>query len=223
MLAVRFEYTLKSCAQHQLELRIMPNEGAASVALSILCDGTHEPFATTLDGYQLWSESGYAAIARALQALDADLRQFSNDDEVVELSVSVKGAPANMSERHELSKITYSASPNGGNVQVIGPVFRAGFSIGIDETRKDVLEISRKIFEFCAVQPLDYGTFPCPPLVPNYSGGTVEDFVFIDELPSGVCLWLIAFVKEFKKNSIYREGTVAHSSAWRAFLNGDIQ
>jgi hypothetical protein len=141
----------------------------------------------------------------------------------VELSVSVKGAPANMPERHELSKITYSAHTNGGSVQVSGPVFRAGFSIGIDETRKDVVAISAKIFEFCAIMPLDYDILPGPPLVHSYSGGIVEDFVFVDEFPFGVCLWFIAFVKGFKKNSIYREGTVAHFGAWQAFLNGDIQ
>jgi hypothetical protein len=223
MLAVRFEYTLKSRAQLQFELRIMPNAGAESVALSILYDGKDEMLTNTLHGYQLWSESGYAAIARALRASDADLPQLSNDDDVMELTVSVRGAPANMSQRHELSKITYSAHTNGGSVQVSGPVFRAGFSIEIDETRRDVSEISRKIFEFCAVQPLNYGTFPSPPLVPKYSGGSVADFVFVDELPFGVCLWFIAFVKEFKKNSIYREGTVAHFGAWQAFLNGDIQ
>lgn len=222
MLSTRFEYTLNSNEQGCFELRIAPAPDEASMNLTVVHNDTVVPGDVVLRGYTLWSESGYALMARSVRAAALQLRELTGPAEVAKLAISINGSPSNSSERHEVSSITFMASRDGGSVQVTGPVLRAGFTARCDDSGRDVVEVTTKIFEFCAITPVDYDSFPCPRLTHRYSGGIGEDFIFVEELPFEVCSWFVAFVKAFKKKSIYREGTVAHYRTWQAFVRGEI-
>jgi hypothetical protein len=156
-----------------------------------------------------------------MRALAPQLNQLCESDEVVELTISVNGAPANVPEIKELSQISYSTNGCGGSVQVLGPVLRAVFPMR-NNVGQNLVALSTQIFEFCAISPIDYESMPPAPLALRYSGGIVEDFVFVNELPFDVNPWFIAFMNTYKSKSIYREGAVAHARAWDAFLRGEI-
>jgi hypothetical protein len=173
-----------------------------------------------VDGPPLWSECAYKTINRAVHTAAAHIDGLLENTQIRNLQISIKGLSKSEAQQPEISKISFVASESGGQVIVAGLVGAAVFSI--ETERKDLYSVVARIFAFCGLPwPQQSEVFRLP-TVPVYHGDSVDDFIFVNELPIGTERWFIAFETAFKRKAIYRDGIVAPLSAWREFQSGEF-
>lgn len=219
MLSVAFEFESPTQGKSRFELDIAPSKNADAVIVTMRYPSSDVPEQTELTGYALWSECGYKAIAKVVRAMSAPIRELTGSVEVSSLEISVKGVGKSETKQPELSKITFTATPHGGQVSVKGLLGPAVFLVPSEI--KDVYSIAENIFASLLLSmPGDDAAIPST--VPVYHGETVDDFIFVNELPEGTMRWFVAFDTAFKKKSIYRDGVVAPLQSWKKFRSGDF-
>lgn len=219
MLSVAFEFESQTQGKGKFELGIAPSENAESVLVTMRHPNAEASSHAQLSGYTLWSECGHKAIARALHALAKPIRELAGCGEVSSLEILVKAVSKRDTKQPELAKITFTSTPQGGQVSVMGLVGAAVFLI--PREIKDVYSIAEKIFASVLLStPGDDAALPY--VVPIYKGEKVDDFIFVNELPEGTMRWFVAFDTALKKKAIYRHGVVAPLKSWKEFRSGDF-
>lgn len=218
MLSVAFEFESPTHGKGQFELTLAPGETAESVLVTMRPSGAETSRHGQVDGYALWSEGGYKAIAKAVHAMSKPIRELAGNGEVSSLDILVKAVSKSEKKQPELAKVTFTATPQGGHVSVTGLVGSAVFLI--PNEIKDVYSIAENILASFLLSTADDAASPST--VPVYRGETVEDFIFVEELPVGAMRWFIAFDTVFKRKYIYRDGVVAPLKAWKEFQSGSF-
>lgn len=219
MLSVAFEFELQTQRKGKFELALAPSENAESVLVTMRSPSAEASSHAQVSGYTLWSECGHKAIARALHAMAKPIRELAGSGEVSSFEILVKAVSKSDTKQPELAKITFTTTPRGGQVSVMGLVGAAVFLIPSEI--KDVYSIAENIFaSFLLSTPGDDAALSYT--VPIYKGGTVDDFIFVDELPEGTMRWFVAFDTAFNKKTIYRDGVVAPLKSWKEFRSGDF-
>lgn len=220
MLSVAFEFESQNHKKGQFELRLEPSAPTGPVLVTTHLPNQDATKPIEVDGPPLWSECAYKAINRSVHTVAAHIDELLGNAQIQNLQISIKGVSAGEAHRPELSKITFTASVSGGNVVIGGLIGAAVFSI--ESERKDLYSVAARIFSFCGLPWFEGNNTSPVPTVPVYHGGSVEDFVFVSELPVGTIRWFVAFDIALKKKAIYRDGVVAPLAAWRAFQSGEF-
>ena len=220
MLSVAFEFESQNRDKGQFELRLAPSALTGLVLVTTHLPDQDATAPIEVDGPPLWSQCAYKAINRAVHTVAAHIDELLGNAQIENLQISIKALSMGEAQRPELSKITFTASERGGKVVIGGLIGAAVFSI--ESERKDLYSVTTKIFSFCGLPWAEEDDAFRLPAVPVYHGDSVDDFIFVEELPAGTIRWFVAFDKALKKKAIYRDGVVVPSAAWRAFQYGEF-
>lgn len=220
MLSVAFHFESQERGVAQFELRLTPRGPANPALVTAHLPDQEASGQLEVDGPPLWSECAYKTINRAVHTVAACIDAHLENAQIRNLQISFKAISKSEARQPEISKISFVASESGGQVIVAGLIGAAVFSI--ETERKDLYSVVARIFAFCGLPWPQQGEIFRLPTVPVYHGDSVDDFIFVNELPAGTARWFVAFETAFKRNATYRDGIVAPLAAWREFQNGDF-
>jgi hypothetical protein len=220
MLSVAFHFESQEHGVGQFELSLTPSSPSNSALATVHFPDRDATKPLEVDGPPLWSECAYKTINRAVNTAAVHIDKLVRDVQLRNLQVSIKGVSAGNARRPELSKITFASAEGGGQVIVAGLISAAVFSI--ETEKRDLYSVAARIFSFCGLPWTKESDTVRWPAVPVYHGDSVEDFIFVNELPAGTVRWFLAFETAFKKKVTYRDGVVAPLAAWREFQHGNF-
>ncbi|MGZ4925334.1 MAG: hypothetical protein ACXV4B_02650 [Halobacteriota archaeon] len=220
MLSVGFEFELLEGGTGQFELTLTPSGLSEPVVVTAHLPDQDATTRQEMDGPPLWSECAYKTINRAVHTVAVHVDEVLGNAQIQNLQISIKGVSKSEAQRAELSKISFKATERGGQVVIGGLIGAAVFSI--ETEKKDLYSVVARIFSFCGLPwTKENDTLP-QPAVPVYHGDSVDDFIFVNELPACVIRWFLAFDTAFKKKLTYRDGVVVPFAAWQAFQSGEF-
>lgn len=220
MLSVAFHFESQDCGAGQFELTLMPSGLAEPVLVKAHLPDQNATTPQEMDGPPLWSECAYKTINRAVHTAAVHIDEVVGNAKIESLQISIKGVSKYEARQPELSKISFTATESGGQVVIGGLVGAAVFSI--ETQKKDLYSVVARIFSFCGLPwTQENDTHPHTD-VPVYHGDSVDDFIFVNELPAGVIRWFLAFDTAFKRKLTYRDGVVVALKAWQAFQSGEF-
>lgn len=169
-----------------------------------------------LEGYQLWSESGFAMLSRAFAEFAPVLSHEVGPFRLLEMRITSTSELAG--DKSPLCVATLTCGDEVHRLNVTGPVLRTTWPVRGADVPQNLHDLLQFTLALC--DSLIGNEGPLSTTAPIYSGGNAEPFVFIDELPPAVMPWFVAHAKLTNPTALQRHGQTASAQAYADFCCG---